>query len=221
MAEEEITIEEVVTDEKEDYKIKIAIIGDSGVGKTNLLKRFDSDTFSENSKATVGVEFKSKSYRINNKIFKIEFWDTAGQERYKSITAVYYKGAKGALLVYDITSAITFNNIDKWLAEMKEKTSSDIKLILIGNKTDLKESREVDVELGLDKAKTFGMPFMETSAKDTTNVQEAFHCLFKEIYKDYQQKVDKQEKESKEENEGIQLETKAKEEQSYGCCSKN
>ena len=112
--ESEITIEELDSqEEKEDYKIKIVVIGDSGVGKTNLIKRFISGTFDENTKATVGVEFISKSYKINKHIFKIELWDTAGEERYKSITSVYYKGSKGAFIVYDVTSKSSFDNIGK------------------------------------------------------------------------------------------------------------
>ena len=109
MNKDEIIIEEVESGQSlEDYKLKIVIVGDSGVGKSNLIKRFTSNEFNENTKATVGVEFYSKSYKINDKVFKIEMWDTAGQERYKSITTAYYRGAKGALLVYDTTSAQSF-----------------------------------------------------------------------------------------------------------------
>ena len=116
MNKEDIVIEEIDSKEvKEDYKLKLVVVGDSGVGKTNLIKRFANNTFNSNSKATVGVEFLSKSFKINNRVFKIEMWDTAGQERYKSITAAYYKGAKGALVVYDITSKLSFENLDKYL----------------------------------------------------------------------------------------------------------
>ena len=147
MNKDEIKIEEVTSDElREDYKLKVVIVGDSGVGKSNLIKRFTTNEFNENSKATVGVEFLSKSYKINDKIFKIEMWDTAGQERYKSITAAYYKGAKGALLVYDTTSAQSFENIDKWLSEIKEKTNKDIKL----NDQKAKFKLKVETEHQLD-----------------------------------------------------------------------
>ena len=183
MNKDEIKIEEVTSDElREDYKLKVVIVGDSGVGKSNLIKRFTTNEFNENSKATVGVEFLSKSYKINDKIFKIEMWDTAGQERYKSITAAYYKGAKGALLVYDTTSAQSFENIDKWLSEIKEKTNKDIKLIIVGNKIDLIDKKVVSTEHALAKAKEWDIPLMETSAKDATNVTEAFHDLLKEMY---------------------------------------
>ena len=214
---EEINIEEVESQEiKEDFKLKIVIIGDSGVGKTNLLKRFVSNIFTENTKATVGVEFMTKSYKINKHIFKIELWDTAGQERYKSITAVYYKGAKGALIVYDTTSKPSFDDIDKWLNEIRDKCSNDIKLMIIGNKIDLKEFREVPNELAMNKAKELGIPLMETSALDATNVKEAFCDLLKEIYKDLKSK-NKNFGDTLENKDGINIDTNSK--KKSGCCS--
>ena len=216
--EEVINIEEVSSqDVKEDFKLKIVVIGDSGVGKTNLIRRFISNTFTENSKATVGVEFTSKSYKINEYIFKIELWDTAGQERYKSITAVYYKGAKGALVVYDTTSKSSFDNIDKWMEEIKEKTDKDIKLMLIGNKIDLKEYREVPNVNGINKAKDYGVPIMETSALDATNVNKAFSDLLREIYKDMKNKIKKGESSISENSDGTQLDTNNEKKKS-GCC---
>ena len=221
MSDEDIVIEEVSSSEvKEDFKIKIVVVGDSGVGKTNLIKRFISNEFSENIKATIGVEFMSKTYRINKHLFKIEIWDTAGQERYKSITAVYYKGAKGALVVYDTTDQTTFDNIDKWMQEIKDKTSKDIKLMIIGNKIDLKEEREVKNEEALKKAQSFGIPLMETSALDTTNVKEAFNDLLKEIYKDMKDNLNKPEnKFQNDKKNGIDLNTSEPEKKkSKKCC---
>jgi small GTP-binding protein len=216
--EGEIIIEEVESSEvKEDYKFKVVVIGDSGVGKTNLIKRFITNTFSDNSKATVGVEFITKSYKINNQIFKIELWDTAGQERYKSITAVYYKGAKGALVVYDTTSKMSFNNIDKWLAEIKDKTSNDLKLMIIGNKIDLKEFREVSNEQATEKAKTLGIPIMETSALDATNVKEAFNDLIREMYKDLRSKIKNSGGDINKNKGGIDLNTGGEKKKSR-CC---
>ena len=209
--DEKITIEEVVSKEaNEDFKIKIVVIGDSGVGKTNLIRRFITDTFSNNSKATVGVEFTSKSYKINKHIFKIELWDTAGEERYKSITSVYYKGAKGALIVYDVTSQISFDNIGKWIMEIRDKTSIDITLMIVGNKIDLNQYREVSNEQAMNKAKILGIPIMETSALDSTNVKEAFYDLLKEIYKDMKKKIKNNEEVSKGNKEGIKLDTNEK-----------
>ena len=218
MGQDDIVIEEVKSnDVKEDYKLKVVVVGDSGVGKTNLIKRFITNTFSENSKATVGVEFISKSYKINNQVFKIEIWDTAGQERYKSITAAYYKGAKGALIVYDTTQKTSYENINKWMVEIKDKASKDMKLMIIGNKTDLKDSRQVETNEALQKAKDLEAPLMETSAKDGSNVREAFYDLLKEMYREIRKKIEVVESQTKGGNDGIQLETNEKPEKK-GCC---
>ena len=218
MNKDEVIIEEVTSsDVREDYKLKVVIVGDSGVGKSNLIKRFTSNEFNANSKATVGVEFLSKSYKINDKIFKIEMWDTAGQERYKSITSAYYKGAKGALLVYDTTSGQSFENISKWLSEIKEKTNKETKLILIGNKIDLKDSKVVSTELALAKAKEWGMPLTETSAKDATNVKEAFHDLLKEMYFELNKTLQMVENKKLESNNAVQLDVN-EEKKKKGCC---
>jgi len=217
MSKEDIVIEELDSKEaKEDYKLKLVVVGDSGVGKTNLIKRFANNTFNSNSKATVGVEFLSKSFKINNRIFKIEIWDTAGQERYKSITAAYYKGAKGALVVYDITSKISFENIDKWMMEIKEKSSKDLKLMIIGNKSDLKDARQVSNEEALRKAQDTGIALMETSALDSTNVKEAFHDLLKEMYIEISAKIAKVEESLNDNKEALQLETN--DGKKKGCC---
>jgi len=219
MSNEDIIIEEAVSPgAKEDFKLKIVVVGDSGVGKTNLIKRFITNEFSENFKATIGVEFMSKTYKINKHLFKIEIWDTAGQERYKSITAIYYKGAKGAIIVYDTTDQSTFNNIDKWMLEIKEKTSKDIKLMIIGNKIDLKDDREVKNEDALKKAESLGLPLMETSALDATNVKEAFYDLLKEIYKDMKDKLDNPENKFQNEKKGIDLNTNINTEKKKSKC---
>ena len=218
MSQDEIKIEEVNSSEvKEDYKLKVVVVGDSGVGKTNLIKRFVTNSFSANSKATVGVEFISKSYRINEQVFKIEIWDTAGQERYKSITAAYYKGAKGALIVYDTTSKVSFENIDKWMSEIKEKSSKDMKLMIIGNKIDLKDERQVQSSEASEKAALLEAPIMETSALDATNVKEAFYDLLKEMYKEIRKKLDIVESQTESGKDGIQLDT-AEDNQKKGCC---
>ena len=218
MSKDEIKIEEVTSSEfKEDYKLKVVVVGDSGVGKTNLIKRFISNTFSANTKATVGVEFLYKSYKINEQAFKVEIWDTAGQERYKSITAAYYKGAKGALVVYDTTQKSSFENVDKWMTEIKERGSPDIKIMLVGNKIDLVDEREVKREEGLSKAKNYEIPMMEASALDSTNVKEAFFDLLREMYKDLSKKIDIVENQNDKGREGIQLET-TEEKTKKGCC---
>ena len=219
MNKEDIIIEEVDSPVlKEEFKVKIVVVGDSGVGKTNIIKRFITNEFSTNFKATIGVEFMTKTYKINKHLFKIEIWDTAGQERYKSITAIYYKGAKGALVVYDTTDQSTFNNIDKWILEIKDKTSKDIKLMIIGNKIDLRDERKVENEEALKKAESLDIPLMETSALDATNVKEAFYDLLKEIYKDMKDNLDNPENSLKNDKKGIDLNTNNTGKKKSKCC---
>ena len=167
---------------KEEFKFKVVIVGDSSVGKTNLVKRFMNNTFIKDSKATVGVEFMSKTFVVNKKVFKVELWDTARQERYKAITAAYYKGAKGAMVVYDVTSKLTFDHVDKWCNELRMKGSNNINIIMVGNKTDLKENIIINSDMSQEKAKFLQVPVMETSALDSSNVKEAFYLLIQEMY---------------------------------------
>ena len=219
MSEDDIKIEDVNSgEEKEDYKLKVVVVGDSGTGKTNFIKRFISNTYNPNVKATVGVEFISKAYKINNQVFKIEIWDTAGQERYKSITAAYYKGAKGALIVYDITQKDSFENINKWMSEVREKSAKDLKIMIVGNKTDLVNERQVSTEEALEKAKELESPIMETSALDGNNVKAAFYVLLKEMYKEIKKKIDIVENQNAGgEKDGVQLNTN-EEKEKKGCC---
>lgn len=201
---------------KEELKFKVVIVGDSSVGKTNLVKRFMNNTFLKDSKATVGVEFMSKTFIVNKQIFKVELWDTAGQERYKAITAAYYKGAKGALIVYDVTNKISYDNVDKWCNELRIKGSKNISIVMIGNKTDLKDNIVVNSEMSKEKANLLQVPVMETSALDASNVKEAFYLLIKEMYLSFTNK-DKKNTISDNINEGVSLEVK-KEETKKGCC---
>ena len=201
---------------KEEFKFKVVIVGDSSVGKTNLVKRFMNNTFLKDSKATVGVEFMSKTFIVDKKIFKVELWDTAGQERYKAITAAYYKGAKGALIVYDVTNKISYDNVDKWCNELRIKGSKNISIVMIGNKTDLKDNIVVNSEMSKEKANLLQVPVMETSALDASNVKEAFYLLIKEMYLSFTNK-DKNNAKNDNINEGVSLEVK-KEETKKACC---
>jgi len=134
-----------------NYLLKFVVIGCSNVGKSNLVLRYSEDSFYTNHKATIGVEFKMKTITVNEKVVKLQLWDTAGQERYKAITSAYYRGSHGALLVYDITSIESYNSISKWLDEIDEFAPNSVK-ILVGNKTDLEEKRQVDVNLAMEFA---------------------------------------------------------------------
>lgn len=161
----------------------VVLIGDSGVGKSNLLLRFTRDTVDLQSKTTIGVEFATRSISVDGKTVKAQIWDTAGQERYRAITSAYYRGAVGALLVYDITNRGTFESVERWLKELREHADSKIVVMLIGNKCDLADSRQVEVSEGTACAAKFGLSFLETSALDATNVEESFKTVLTEIYK--------------------------------------
>jgi small GTP-binding protein len=144
-----------MSDEDYDMIFKVVLIGDSGVGKSNILLRYLKNEFSFESKATVGVEFGSKRFDIEGYKVKAQIWDTAGQERYKSITNAYYKGAKGALLVYDISRRETFDSVDRWIPDLKSNGDEQVTILLIGNKCDLEEQREITKEEGQNKAKLY------------------------------------------------------------------
>jgi small GTP-binding protein len=144
------------SDDDYDLIFKVVLIGDSGVGKSNILTRYLKDEFSLNTKTTVGVEFGTKKLEVDELKVKAQIWDTAGQERYKSITSAYYKGSKGALLVYDITKRSTFENVDRWLEEFRRNCDADISIILVGNKCDLEKDREVTIEEAQKKSADLG-----------------------------------------------------------------
>ncbi|KAJ0251318.1 Ras-related protein RABA1e [Hirschfeldia incana] len=170
-------------DDDYDYLFKLVLIGDSGVGKTNLLSRFTRNEFSIESKSTIGVEFATKSVHVDEKIIKAQLWDTAGQERYRAITSAYYRGAVGALLVYDITRHITFENVERWLKELRDHTDANIVIMLVGNKADLRHLRAVPMEEARSFSERENMFFMETSALDATNVEQAFTHVLTQIYR--------------------------------------
>jgi Ras-related protein Rab-11A len=166
------------------FIFKIVLLGDSGVGKSNLVFRFTKNEFNKDSKSTIGVEFATKTVQIeDNKLVKAQIWDTAGQERYRSIASSYYRGAVGALLVYDVTDRNSFNHVPMWLKEVEENAEKDCLIMLVGNKTDLTEQRTVFVRDGRSFARKNGLAFIETSALDATGVDTAFQRILQEIYK--------------------------------------
>jgi len=171
-----------------DYLFKVVLIGDSGVGKSNLLSRFTRNEFNLESKSTIGVEFATRSIQVDGKTIKAQIWDTAGQERYRAITSAYYRGAVGALLVYDIAKHLTYENVERWLKELRDHADNSIVIMLVGNKSDLRHLRAVPT----DEARTFSeknnLSFIETSALDSTNVETAFQNILTEIYRIVSQK---------------------------------
>lgn len=175
----------MLSEDAYDYLFKIVIIGDSGVGKSNLLLRYTSNEFIEDSRSTIGVEFATKNIQIDDCFIKAQIWDTSGQERYKAITSAFYRGAVGALLVYDITRKPSFEHINQWLKELREHTEDTIPLVLVGNKVDLADvKRAVSTEEAAGYAKEVDMLFFETSAYDATNVRLAFETMFNHVYKE-------------------------------------
>ncbi|XP_076911437.1 ras-related protein RABA5c-like [Bidens hawaiensis] len=176
-------------DEGEEYLFKVVIIGDSAVGKSNLLSRYARNEFNPHSKATIGVEFQTQSMEIDGKEVKAQIWDTAGQERFRAVTSAYYRGAVGALIVYDISRSTTFDNVARWLEELNTHSETTVARMLVGNKCDLENIRAVSVEDGKNLAEQNGLFFMETSALDSTNVKTAFEMVIREIYNNVSRKV--------------------------------
>mmetsp|Transcript_30633 Transcript_30633/g.42658 ORF Transcript_30633/g.42658 Transcript_30633/m.42658 type:complete len:220 (-) Transcript_30633:402-1061(-) len=173
-----------------DFLFKVVLIGDSGVGKSNLLSRFTRNEFKLESKSTIGVEFATKSIQADDKTIKAQIWDTAGQERYRAITSAYYRGAVGALLVYDISKRLTFENVGRWLGELRDHADQNIVIMLVGNKKDLRHNREVQTDEAKAYCKENNLFFIETSAMTDSNVKPAFETILKEIYRLISQKPD-------------------------------
>ncbi|KAI9083472.1 hypothetical protein K1719_034414 [Acacia pycnantha] len=170
------------TEDDYDYLFKVVLIGDSGVGKSNLLSRFTRNEFSLESKSTIGVEFATRSISVDDKMVKAQIWDTAGQERYRAITSAYYRGAVGALIVYDITRHVTFENVERWLKELRDHTDTNVVVMLVGNKADLRHLRAVSTEDAKSFAEKENTFFMETSALESMNVEDAFTEVLTQIY---------------------------------------
>lgn len=200
-----------------DYLFKIVLIGDAGVGKSNLLLRFSKNEFNIDSRSTIGVEFATKVVQIEEKTVKAQIWDTAGHERYRAITAAYYRGAVGALLVYDITKQSSFEAVDKWRQELSDHADPNIVLALIGNKLDLATMRQVQEDTAIDYAKTHDLSYLETSALDSTNVKLAFESILERIYKILSEKNLEKSKNHLPETNTVELDASEKKEN--GCCN--
>lgn len=171
------------------YLFKYIIIGDTGVGKSCLLLQFTDKRFQPVHDLTIGVEFGARMITIENKPIKLQIWDTAGQESFRSITRSYYRGAAGALLVYDITRRETFSHLTRWLEEARQNSHQAMVVMLIGNKSDLEHRRQVSKEEGENFAKEHNLVFLETSAKTAANVEAAFVKTAEQIYGNIQSGV--------------------------------
>lgn len=158
-----------------DYLFKLLLIGDSGAGKSCLLTRFADAVYSDGYISTIGVDFKIRTIELDSKVCKLQIWDTAGQERFRTITSSYYRGAHGIILVYDVTDDESFQNIRYvWMREISRYGTDGVTTLLVGNKSDLVQQKVVSFVDGKEFADTYGMHFLEASAKTATNVDQAF-----------------------------------------------
>jgi len=164
-----------------DQQLKILVLGESTVGKSCLLLRYVDNTFSGDFMATVGIDFKFKTVLNKDQLIKLQIWDTAGQERFKSITYGFFRGSHGILLVFDVTSMLSFTKVQNWLSDIQKHAGANIPVVLVGNKTDLAERREVLPETAEMFSQQHNLPYVECSAKTGTGVDKAFMTLVNKI----------------------------------------
>ncbi|KAK3735366.1 hypothetical protein QZH41_000459 [Actinostola sp. cb2023] len=164
-----------------DYLFKLLLIGDSGVGKSSLLLRFADDAFSDCYISTIGVDFKIRTVKVGGKTVKLQIWDTAGQERFRTLTTAYYRSAHGVILVYDVNDKDTFIHLEGWIGEVGKNARDTINILLVGNKCDIIGRRQVESQTAKSFADDLKFSFMETSAKDRTNVDKVFHTMAEEL----------------------------------------
>mmetsp|Transcript_70087 Transcript_70087/g.131018 ORF Transcript_70087/g.131018 Transcript_70087/m.131018 type:complete len:214 (-) Transcript_70087:39-680(-) len=158
-------------------KYKLVFLGEQAVGKTSIITRFMYDTFDNNYQATIGIDFLSKTMYLEDRTVRLQLWDTAGQERFRSLIPSYIRDSSAAIVIYDITNRSSFFNTTKWIEDVRQERGSEVVIILVGNKTDSSDRRQVSTEEGEEKAKEAGVMFIETSAKVGHNVKTLFRQL--------------------------------------------
>ena len=157
-----------------DFTIKLLMIGDSSVGKTSILNKYVTNKFTDEFTTTIGIDFHIKRISVNDKIVKLQLWDTAGQERFRSVTIGYFRGAQGALVVYDVTNRESFKNIKKWMEDIDKNCYNGIIIFLVGNKIDEKQNREVSTDEGKELGEKYNINYFECSAKTGKNIEELY-----------------------------------------------
>ena len=172
--------------EEKCYVVKIIIIGNQSVGKTNIVTRYVKGEFSEDYMITIGMDFLTCNLKSDDKIFKLRLWDTAGSEKFRSITKGYYSNTCCALIVYDITNQNSFDSVKQWIEDVKNYADKDTHLVLVGNKIDLKDQRKISKEDGQNLATQYGMDFYESSALTGENINNIFEGICKYV----NQKID-------------------------------
>mmetsp|Transcript_41419 Transcript_41419/g.68163 ORF Transcript_41419/g.68163 Transcript_41419/m.68163 type:complete len:206 (+) Transcript_41419:186-803(+) len=198
-----------------DYLFKLLLIGDSGVGKSCLLLRFADDTYTDSYISTIGVDFKIRTVDLDTKTIKLQIWDTAGQERFRTITSSYYRGAHGIIIVYDITDKESFDNVRQWLFEIDRYASENVCKLLVGNKSDLSNKRAVEYDVAKAFADELTIPFLETSAKNATNVEQAFLTMAAQI----KNKMQSQPPPNPKRQQLTEINSKPIKQDNQGCCS--
>jgi len=164
-----------------DYLFKIVLLGDSGVGKSCLLLRFADDSFTDSYISTIGVDFRFRTVSIDMKTIKLQIWDTAGQERFRTITSAYYRGAHGIIIVYDVTNYKSFENVEDWINEVNNYAQDTTLKLLVGNKADLRDDKAVTTKKAQEFSTQLGIKFLETSAKNSQNVEQAFLTMARQL----------------------------------------
>ena len=185
------------SDQEYNFIFKVLLLGGSNVGKSSIFLRYIDDIWNDTFVPTIGVDFKIKSLEVDNKLVKLQIWDTAGQERFKNIITSYYRGAHGILLIYDITDKESFKSLQNWLIEIEKNAHKNVVRVLIGNKCDLEDKRVISYSQGKEFADTYGLKFIETSAKKNSNVSEAFELLSRELINSNMEKKIGKNKETK------------------------
>jgi len=169
-----------------DCVYKVLLLGDSTVGKTCILLKYTDKIFQETHMMTIGLDYRLKTMTLQSgKEVKLQIWDTAGQDRFRSITKNYYKGSHGIILIYDVTSLKTFENVKSWVSQIHEEISDKVVIYLVGNKIDMDDERKVKTEEGQKLAEELGVPFVETSAKSGENIDNIFSDITERIDKEF------------------------------------